>query len=557
MSGKPPHVVADCYGAASVKGKSPFAMNEWLHVFHTYAKGESRVYVNGRLDGVVLSKDAAFALKSPVQMYMGGWRSYGFRGDMDEARVSKVARSADWVRLPFENQRPVQTVVGPLVQAGAELALSEKAITLPERKTTGLTAKAGGARKIYWTIKKGGEETVVANDVFHFAMDAGRVTGDEQRTVQFKAVYADGVKTLEVPVTIREDVPDPLYTLQAPAQWDGRKTIEVVPQVTNLAAMQGKGAGEVKYQWKVSGMAVVKEIGSGKLILKHGQNSGRLTVTVSGSNGGKKVAQSVEIVVKEPAHDTWVQRTPDREEKPVDHQFYARDDTNEGTLYYNGTQTEPAESIFLKLYADDKLIKTETQKPKPDKTYAFAVRLKPGLIHYKIEFGTKTGNAEVVVKTVDDLVCGDAYIVEGRSNAVAYNYGNDTKHPEFTKYTSTWIRSFGGNGEAENPLGGRWGNGVIERLTPTSPDRVHFVGAWCMAMAKKLVDEQKMPICIFNGAVGGTRIDQHMPDPADRSNTADKAHSIYRNLLQRVVAAKMTHGIRGVLWHQGEAASRL
>ena len=38
----------------------------------------------------------------------------------------------------------------------------------------------------------------------------------------------------------------------------------------------------------------------------------------------------------EPKSDPWVQRTPEKDEKPEDNQFYARDDKNEGTLYYNG-----------------------------------------------------------------------------------------------------------------------------------------------------------------------------------------------------------------------------
>ena len=38
---------------------------------------------------------------------------------------------------------------------------------------------------------------------------------------------------------------------------NGRDTIEVVPQITNLAAMQAKGAGELHYAWIVSGGAVI------------------------------------------------------------------------------------------------------------------------------------------------------------------------------------------------------------------------------------------------------------------------------------------------------------
>ena len=42
------------------------------------------------------------------------------------------------------------------------------------------------------------------------------------------------VKTRDIPITIKEDIPEPVFTLKAPATWDGRTTIEVVPQIANL-----------------------------------------------------------------------------------------------------------------------------------------------------------------------------------------------------------------------------------------------------------------------------------------------------------------------------------
>ena len=83
----------------------------------------------------------------------------------------------------------------------------------------------------------------------------------------------------------KEDIPDPVFTLTAPAAWDGRTAIELVPQLTNLNAMQAKGAGDLKMDWSVSGIAVIKEAAPGKLILKRAQNSGRMTVSVTFSNG--------------------------------------------------------------------------------------------------------------------------------------------------------------------------------------------------------------------------------------------------------------------------------
>ena len=248
------------------------------------------------------------------------------------------------------------------------------------------------------------------------------------------------------------------------------------------------------------------------------------------------------ILVTEPKSDPWVQRTPAKDEKPEDSQFYARDDKNEGTLYYNGTLDQAADAVFLKVYADDKLIKTESQKLTADKAYAFTVKLKPGLIKYKVEFGTKTGGTETVVQTVTNLVCGDAYLIDGQSNALATDTGEKSP-PE----TSDWIRSYGspsGDPEGRTRLN-LWCNPVWKAQKGEKAE----LGYWGMELAKRLVASQKIPIFIINGAVGGTRIDQHQ---RNETNPTD-LNTIYGRMFWRVQQARLTHGIRGVLWHQGES----
>ena len=183
-------------------------------------------------------------------------------------------------------------------------------VTVTEGKSATFSTKAGGAQKVYWILKRDDRETIVAVDRFQFTFDAGRVTGDKSATLQFKAIYADRVKTQDIPITIREDIPEPVFTLKAPATWDGRATIQVEAQIANLGAMQAKGAGELSYTWSVSDIAVIKEMVPGKLILKRAQNSGNMTVTATVHNGGKLTTQAATIRVVEPKKDAWVQRTP-------------------------------------------------------------------------------------------------------------------------------------------------------------------------------------------------------------------------------------------------------
>ncbi len=520
-------------GPGGAAAKTIPLMGQWYHVAATYADGTSKIYVNGVLDGSNEAKRATMSLMNDIYMNIG---KESFTGDIDEVRVSKVARSEDWIKLEYENQKAGQTLLGALMQPGAQFSVAPASIKVDEGKKVTVTAKAGGALKLYWVIKKDGRETIAAVDQFAYELDAGRVVGDVSYVLQLKAVFPGGVKVKDIPVTVKEEMPEPVVTLKAPAQWNGRDTIEIVPQVANLKAMTAKGAGGLHYTWSVAGGAVIKKIEPDKLILIRSQYTGPLTVTAAIHNGGTATLATTAIQVTEPKSDPWVQRTPGKDEQPADNQFYARDDKNEGTLVYSGTVTAAADSVFLKLYADDALIKTESQKPAADKSYAFAVKLKPGLIKYKVEFGTKTGAGETVVRTVKNIICGDAYLLDGQSNTVADNKGG--KHGLFK---SEWIRSFGGMG-GDASCG--WGNAVAS----SADGDAYRIGYWGVALADRLVTAHKIPICMINGAVGGTRIDQHQRNESN----PDDPNTIYGRLLTRVKAARLTHGIRGVLWHQGE-----
>ncbi len=535
-----------------VQGTSVLPKSQWTQVVYSYDGQNDRIYVNGRFD-MPAPTSTTIEVLTPVRMQIGN----GFLGTMDEVRVSSEARSADWVKLQYENQKPLQTLVGPLVQSGTTLAASDKQVTVLEGKQTTVTIKAGGAQKIYWIVSKGASETLAAVDCFSYTVGS-RVAGDESFTLRVKAVYADGVKTLEIPVTIKEDIPEPVFTLKAPATWNGREPIEVVPEIKNLAALKAKGVAELGYVWDVTGGVVMKEAASDRLLLKLSQYTGPITVKATLSNGGADTVATTSINVIEPKHDPWIERTPAKDEKPEDGQFFARDDKNEGTLYYNGTLDKPVDSVFLKLYADDKLVKTETAKPAADNSYCLTTKLKAGLIKYKVEFGTRSGATETVVQSVKNLVCGDAWLIDGQSNALALDTGEQSPLD-----TSEWIRSYGGptgRGDSSNWVRDRFGDNTQESPSKRTnlwcspawrqlPGSETALGWWGMDLAKKLLASHKMPICIIQAAVGGTRIDEHKRNEAKPLDLS----TMYGKMLWRVRSARLTHGIRGVLWHQGEA----
>lgn len=555
----PPHIRMDCwFSGANVESTGLIQLNDWVHVAHVCQRGDSRMYVNGVLAGVSTRKDAPLKITSPGGLWIGNWRNQQqFRGDLDEVRVSKVARSADWMRLQYENQKPMQTLVGPLVRTGSEFSVNAENLTVNEGRRVRVTAQAGGAEKLYWSLVKGDREEVLAVDRFTFEFAPGRVTGDTPVKLRFKAVFPNEVKSRDIDLTVKEAIPDPEFTVEIPPEWDGRKELVLVPQIMNLAALKAAGgeATDVRVEWSAGPLAVIKETAPGKLRLLRAQNSGPLTVTAALSNGGQAVTRSGTITVNEPATDAWVYRVPERDEKPEEGQFYARDDRNEGTLHYNGTLDKPADVVFLRVYCDDKPFATETAKPGKDSSYALAAKLKPGLVKYRVEFGTRSGDRETVLHKVGNLLCGDACLITGQSNAEALDLPWETP-----RETSDWVRTYGGplgrdtNGEAwvrerTKKAGGKRPNlwfPAVWKFKP--PEHETFVGWWGMQLGKRLVESQKLPVCLINGALGGTRIDEHQRNPA---NPADLS-TIYGRTLWRLREAKLTHGIRGIIWHQGE-----
>jgi len=72
---------------------------------------------------------------------------------------------------------------------GNAFSVTPDQVELEEGKSLLLTAQAGGARKLYWTIKRDAEDKVVAVDMLTYTFNAGRVVADTDYVLQFKAIY--------------------------------------------------------------------------------------------------------------------------------------------------------------------------------------------------------------------------------------------------------------------------------------------------------------------------------------------------------------------------------
>ncbi len=536
----PPHIVVDAYFSdASVDGKTRIPTGEWNHVLQTYEKGIPRIYVNGRLDIGSPVRATPLNIPSPARLWIGGWYdNFDFEGDIDEVRISRVTRSAEWAKLQYNNQKPFQTLVGHVVQPGNRFRVSTGRLTLDEGSEGTVTAEAGGARKISWTLLRDGHESILAVDQLRCTIPAPRVTGNARATVRCTAVYDGGVRTQDIDVTFKDTIPDPAFTLSAPARWDGRSPIEVLPQISNSKRLTSARAPALRYSWKAGEIATTREVAPDRLRLLRAECDGTLTITATLDNGGEPITRTCSIEVTTPESQPWITRAPGPDEFPVDNQFYIREPSGFGTVIWTGRVTNHVDTLFLR-FRDDSTGSLETTiAPDSTGTFQLSARVTAGLVRYRFEMGTRTGGQETILRTATNVVCGDAYLIQGQSNAVATDWGKE--EPDFL---SPWVRTYGTMSGDPNELR-LWGEAV-----PRNHEGGRFqIGYWGMLLARQLVESNGVPVCILNGAVGGTRIDQHQRNPANPTDPK----TIYGRLLDRARQARLTHGIRAVFWHQGE-----
>jgi hypothetical protein len=113
-NGKLEFIVFNNSSNASLVSHATVADGQWRHVAGTWDGQTVRVYVDGQLDG---SAPFAGSLRAgqPNDVFIGRMETLNpgyFLGDIDEVRVSGVARSADWIRASWLNQRPMFAGIG-------------------------------------------------------------------------------------------------------------------------------------------------------------------------------------------------------------------------------------------------------------------------------------------------------------------------------------------------------------------------------------------------------------------------------------------------------------
>ena len=89
--------------------------SEWHHVAASYDGAVMLIYIDGKLSGTTVhagSIDYAFYPSLVLGKHGNKKAGYEFMGNLDEVQISgETARSADWIKLSFENQKKNSTLL--------------------------------------------------------------------------------------------------------------------------------------------------------------------------------------------------------------------------------------------------------------------------------------------------------------------------------------------------------------------------------------------------------------------------------------------------------------
>ncbi|MBK7357768.1 MAG: hypothetical protein IPI45_13515 [Saprospiraceae bacterium] len=223
---------------------------------------------------------------------------------------------------------------------------------------------------------------------------------------------------------------------------------------------------------------------------------------------------------------------------PQDYQFFPRDSNDEATIQVAGVTIQSGfDSIQLLLYREQSLLSISTQRLQFDTSgkanFLLSTKIKAELANYAIEIKlTQDANDSLLARRTN-LIAGDVYIVSGQSNSI---FGGNP-------YTNSFIRTFGKN-YSLNRSDTNW---TIASAVGYGggPD----IGAWGMDLAKSIVENYQIPVCILNGGVGGTSIQQHQRDDIQPALPAN----IYGSLLYRAIKSNLTNAVKAIFWYQGES----
>ena len=256
-----------------------------------------------------------------------------------------------------------------------------------------------------------------------------------------------------------------------------------------------------------------------------------------------------------------------REVKPVNYQLYPRNSSNKGTVVFSGTDNGNNSTITFYSAKTNFNNVTSTYNMTTvnivNKRFYFSVQIDAELSEYSFAYYLN-GQPLNAVTIAEHVVCGDAYIISGQSNAATTGlsstdaatlnstYGPGSTYGKYSRTVEVYHRT-------------SWG------VSSVGGDLAWNVGAWGLPIQYKIQETYGIPTCIINGAVGSTSIEYHVPMPAFPNDfffnpVHDPLYTDFENsgatpgcfgrMNTRVYYSGLENNIKGIFWWQGDGGPK-
>ncbi|MFT4733131.1 MAG: hypothetical protein ACI9DJ_000118 [Algoriphagus sp.] len=222
---------------------------------------------------------------------------------------------------------------------------------------------------------------------------------------------------------------------------------------------------------------------------------------------------------------------------PQNFQLFQRDSLSVAHVRIHGTVNENTyDGIRLIILQNHQEFISQRLDLSTSNGFEWDIELIAGLFEYDFEIRLFSDSDSSSLSKATKVLCGDAYLIYGQSNAVASCCFNEYRNLPALKFLRNYI--FVGEGD---PVNG-WRDLGIEF------DWAGGLGAW---LAKDIIEKQRIPVQIINGGVGG------MPlfALAERDSLKpDDVSTFYGKFLRRINDSQVKR-VKGFLFLQGEYES--
>ncbi len=267
---------------------------------------EGLLYVDGILEtsGKSLTKLVNTSNSADVQLGRGREDKINyFDGIMDEARISSVVRSTDWVKLSYENQKTGQTVVGVKLPNGcysADEAFDTTSIvrTVASLEVVTLGVPSNCATSKSWTlVRASGDSALGVTDTIQYTTAGGG--NNDTLTFKYTAGFVSGTTKEKTFTVIVSGYAQPVFTLAGTvaSPWNGTDTLTITATITNLAALTAPNMPALVYTWGRTGVISDTIFSNTELKAANAQANGATGFTLCINNGAANVCDTVNYTV--------------------------------------------------------------------------------------------------------------------------------------------------------------------------------------------------------------------------------------------------------------------